>query len=165
MNENVAAELRTILESILAHIVDDATIVCEAGEGVMRADIRTGKPEVVIGREGQVLEAIQLLSRRMLSRKFSGEELPSIIVDTAGHMAEREEELIRMAEDLADRVNVTGRSVLLPPMNAWERKVIHTVIRDMENVETESEDGDDGRQVRIRRKLAAEGGAREDSTC
>ena len=61
----------------------------------------------------------------------------------------REESLVRLAYETADKVAMYRRSILLEPMNPYERRLIHTTLNDVSDIETKSEGEGVYRRVRV----------------
>ncbi|MEJ2745616.1 MAG: R3H domain-containing nucleic acid-binding protein, partial [bacterium] len=95
---------------------------------------------------------LQHIVYKMAGRAFAGRDLESIVIDIDGYRKNREGELSRMAGEIAERVSRSGESELLQPMSAWERKIVHQAVKQSDDLETQSEDSDTGRRVRIRRR-------------
>ena len=72
-----------------------------------------------------------------------------VILDTENYRIRREESLVRLAYNMADKVRQTHRSVLLEPMNPFERRLIHTTLNDIPDIETKSDGEGLYKQVRI----------------
>ena len=101
----------------------------------------------MIGRKGKNLDALQLLVNVYAGRL--GREDIRIILDTENYRIRREESLVRLAYTVADKVRMNHRSMLLEPMNPFERRLIHTTLNDISDVETKSEGDGLYKQVRI----------------
>lgn len=80
----------------------------------------------LVGREGATLEALQELTRLAVQAKTG--ERSRLMLDIAGYRAQRKAELAVLAQDAIAKVESTGRSVTLEPLNAFERKVVHDVV-------------------------------------
>ncbi|MBO4731435.1 MAG: protein jag, partial [Spirochaetaceae bacterium] len=72
-----------------------------------------------------------------------------IILDSENYRIRREESLVRLAYNTADKVRTTRNSILLEPMNPFERRLIHTTLNDISDVETKSEGDGLYKQVRV----------------
>ena len=72
---------------------------------------------------------------RLMAKK---DDLGPIIVDINNYRREREELIIRIARAAATKATVTGESVSLPAMNAYERRIVHTELATRPDIETES---------------------------
>lgn len=102
---------------------------------------------ILIGRKGKNLDALQLLAN-VIAGRFEDSEI-KVILDTEGYRGRREEQLVRLAQKVGDQVLRTKGSKLLEPMNPFERRLIHTTLNDIDNIGTESEGDGLYKQVRI----------------
>jgi spoIIIJ-associated protein len=102
---------------------------------------------ILIGKKGKNLDALQLLVNIYAGRQ--GREDMRIILDSENYRIRREESLVRLAYTVADRVRVNRGSILLEPMNPFDRRLIHTTLNDIADVETKSEGDGLYKQVRV----------------
>jgi len=102
---------------------------------------------ILIGKKGKNLDALQLLVNIYAGRK--GREDMRVILDSENYRIRREESLVRLAYTVADRVRENRGSVLLEPMNPFDRRLIHTTLNDIADVETKSEGEGLYKQVRV----------------
>ncbi len=102
---------------------------------------------ILIGRKGKNLDALQLLANIYAGRL--GHEEIRVILDTENYRLRREETLVRLAYNTADKVRSSHNSILLEPMNPFERRLIHTTLNDIPDVETKSEGDGLYKQVRV----------------
>ncbi|ULQ58611.1 protein jag [Brucepastera parasyntrophica] len=102
---------------------------------------------ILIGRKGKNLDSLQLLANVFAGRQ--GREDVRVILDTENYRIRREESLVRLAYTTADRVRISKNSILLEPMNPFERRLIHTTLNDIADVETKSEGEGLYKQVRV----------------
>ncbi|MDR0589583.1 MAG: protein jag [Spirochaetaceae bacterium] len=102
---------------------------------------------ILIGKKGKNLDALQLLANIYAGRQ--GREDMRIILDSENYRIRREESLVRLAYTMADHVRANRGSVLLEPMNPFDRRLIHTTLNDITDVETKSEGEGLYKQVRI----------------
>jgi len=72
-----------------------------------------------------------------------------IVLDSENYRLRREEALVRVAYKTAEEVRSTGHSILLEPMNPFERRIIHTTLNDIVDIETKSEGDGLMKQVRV----------------
>jgi len=117
----------------------------EGGKLGIRLD--TDHANILIGRKGKNLDALQLLAN-VIAGRFEDSEI-KVILDTEGYRGRREEQLVRLAQKVGDQVLRTRGSKLLEPMNPFERRLIHTTLNDIDNLGTESEGDGLYKQVRI----------------
>ncbi|MCR5698087.1 MAG: protein jag [Treponemataceae bacterium] len=102
---------------------------------------------ILIGKKGRNLDALQLLANVYAGRL--GKSDVRIVLDTENYRMRREESLVRLAYNTADKVRLSRKSVLLEPMNPFERRLIHTTLNDISDVETKSEGEGLYKQVRV----------------
>jgi len=150
MNDKFLDDVKNVVAAMLELMGEKAYVECSADEKCIKVEIRPESPGQLIGKGGKVMEAFQYVLQRIMAREFKGKEIPIIIIDIDGYRRKREKELFHMAEDIAEQVSRSGKSVLLQPMSPWERKIVHLALKENEKVESESEDTEDGRQVRIK---------------
>ena len=110
-------------------------------------DVVGGSSGLLIGKRGQTLDAIQQLTAMVFAR--SGGRHKRIMVDVNGYRAKRVESLEGLALRLADKAKRTGRRVILEPMGAFERRVIHMTLQNDGEIVTYSEGEDPYRKVII----------------
>jgi spoIIIJ-associated protein len=80
----------------------------------------------LVGRDGEVLEALQELTRLAVYRETG--ERSRLMLDVSGHRADRRAELEKRAADLVAQVRQSGERAELEPMSPFERKVVHDVV-------------------------------------
>jgi spoIIIJ-associated protein len=138
-----AGEARAILRRLLEGMRAEGEIDMWCQDGKIVLSVSTGDDaNHLIGRKGRTLEAIQLVTNRIL-RKFAAGEGPPILVDVAGYRERRLRNLTVLAERSANQVRETGSPVTAGPFNAYERHLLHSVLREDPGVLTESlGDGD-----------------------
>ena len=102
---------------------------------------------ILIGRKGKNLDAMQLIVN--VYAGHLGHEDVRIILDSENYRIRREESLVRLAYVTADKVRQTKNSILLEPMNPFERRLIHTTLNDIGDIETKSEGDGLYKQVRV----------------
>lgn len=78
---------------------------------------------MLVGAEGEVLEALQELTRLAVYRETG--ERSRLMLDISGHRAAKREQLVELAGRLIAQVRETGERVQLEPMSSFERKVVH----------------------------------------
>jgi spoIIIJ-associated protein len=102
---------------------------------------------ILIGKKGRNLDALQLLVNIYAGRL--GKKDTRVILDSENYRIRREESLVRLAYTVADRVRETRNSILLEPMNPFDRRLIHTTLNDIADIETKSEGEGVYKQVRV----------------
>ncbi|NLD41932.1 MAG: hypothetical protein GX657_00410 [Chloroflexi bacterium] len=102
---------------------------------------------VLIGRRGETLRDLQFLTRLIVSRQIG--KWPNLVVDVEGYKARRADALEGLARRMADRVRTTRQPVVLEPMPAYERRIVHMTLRGDKDVYTESIGEGESRKVQI----------------
>ncbi|MCX6434716.1 MAG: single-stranded DNA-binding protein [Actinobacteria bacterium] len=105
-----------------------------------------GKLRHLVGSDGEVLDALQELTR--LAVQTTTGDRSRLMLDIDGYRAGRKSELRKLAEDSAQEVTSSKNSLKLAPMNAFERKIIHDTIQTL-GLTSESEGEDPDRCVII----------------
>jgi spoIIIJ-associated protein len=82
--------------------------------------------EQLVGDQGEVLDALQELTRLAVLRETG--ERSRLMLDVAGYRAARREALTALGTEAAERAKSSGESVALEPMNPFERKVVHDAV-------------------------------------
>ena len=101
---------------------------------------------ILIGKKGKNLDALQLVANVYAGTIGISER---IMLDCENYRIRREENLVRLAYTTADQVVTTKTSVLLEPMNPYERRLIHSTLADIHGVDTKSEGDGLYKQVRV----------------
>ena len=120
-------------------------------------DINTTNTSAVIGRRGEVLDAIQCIAGAVAN--IGREEYRRVVVDCENYRAQREEKLKNMAVAKAAKAVEKKRRVALEPMSPYERRVVHSVLSSNEEVTTVSEGKEPTRRVVIIPDTAAAEGS------
>ncbi|OIV37262.1 single-stranded DNA-binding protein [Mangrovactinospora gilvigrisea] len=98
----------------------------------------------LVGRDGEVLEALQELTRLAVHRETG--ERSRLMLDIAGFRARRREELAEIGRKAAEEARSTGKPVRLDPMTPFERKVVHDAVKAV-GLTSESEGEEPQRRV------------------
>lgn len=99
-------------------------------------DVTGPGTDLLIGRDGDVLNAFQYVVRLLVGRKMKG--WVHVVVDVQGYKAQRADRLRDLAHRMADQAVDTDRTVILQPMPPHERRVVHVALYDDSRVTTES---------------------------
>ena len=164
--DTIADVAISILRSILSHFdaANSPIDEYEGDEGELILDVTAPDLAVLIGRHGRTLDALQVMFSLLVSRKL-GFRYP-VVVDVEGYKSRRQDKVASMAQSAADvshyvkadslldksaaeRAIRTHKSVSLPPMNAYERRLVHIALRGNDAVDTHSEGSDPDRHVVI----------------
>lgn len=100
---------------------------------------------IFIGKNGEVMEAIQFILRLAIAKRFK--RGLKLLFDINGYREKRRKNLIDLAKKLAQKVKKTGKPMRTQPLNAYERRTIHTFFKNDKGIETKSEG--EGPQKRV----------------
>lgn len=122
----------------------DIDLDVEAGRAIISID--GGEDlEKLVGQRGQVLEALQELTRLAVQQETGVRS--RLMLDIAGWRADRRAELHELGTTTAERVAESGEQVRLQPMTPFERKVVHDAVAAVSGVTSESEGEEPRRRV------------------
>ncbi|GAB4116727.1 MAG: KH domain-containing protein [Roseiflexaceae bacterium] len=102
---------------------------------------------LMIGRRGETLRSLQFMVNLLVSRHV--QKWPQVVVDVGNYRQRRQESLEGLARRMADRVRQTGRPLMLEPMGAYERRIVHLTLRSDATVYTESTGEGQNRKIVI----------------
>ena len=117
----------------------------EGDDGELILDITGGDLAVLIGRHGRTLDALQMVVSSLMSSTLRFHY--PVVVDVEGYKNRRKEKLRNIAFSAAARAKRQKGRVSLPPMNAYERRLIHIALVEDDEVTTHSEGEDSARHV------------------
>lgn len=120
-------------------------------DGTRRITIQGEDASALIGHHGDTLDALQYLANLASARKnIHGErDKTRVTLDIEGYRAKREDTLRALARRMAQKALKNKRSVMLEPMSAYERRIIHSEIQGIEGVSTNSIGADNNRKIVI----------------
>jgi spoIIIJ-associated protein len=146
-------QAKQILSDIVEHMGIDATITAHEEDERVRLEIECDDPERIVGRRGQVLDALQHLVGKMLFRgRALGEDgapKKPIVVDADGYRERHAERLRAIAVRMADKVIENQRAMAMDPMSPHDRRIMHMALADKAGVTTRSEGEGDDRHMLI----------------
>jgi len=162
VDKKVMKEAEKLMKQLIEMLDVDAEVTVSAGsyenaEGKTEefVDVKIDGEEigVLIGYLGRNLRSLQRIVSMLLNRRLGieagGESYVRVVVDVSGYREKRESSLERMAEQVREEALAGNESVDLPPMSAYERRVIHTHLGTFEDVTTESFGEGRDRYVRV----------------
>ena len=146
--EEQADAVADFVEELLAKMDIDAIAEPTEQGGRVYVDILDGDPEdmsLLIGRQGQTLDAIQELSRQVVGHRL--DQRIKVLVDVEDYRKRRAERIVERAQAAAEAASDSGSEQELEPMDALERKIAHDAVAEIEGVSTESRGEDPDRYV------------------
>lgn len=121
----------------------DLDLDVEGGRAAV-AIVGTGL-DVLVGEGGATLDALQDLTRLAVQQQSGARS--RLMLDVAGHRAQRRVQLAELGSAAASRVLESGKAERLAPMSPFERKVVHDAVAAVDGVHSESEGEEPQRRV------------------
>ena len=141
-----------MIKKVVKDMGIEATVThTKTADGDDRINIDGEGAGILIGHHGDTLDSLQYLANLAANRKIEGEkrEYVKISIDIEGYRAKREETLRALARRMADKVLKNKKSVMLEPMNPYERRIIHSEVQNIEGVSTNSIGSENNRKIVI----------------
>lgn len=140
-----AERVRALVERVLEELEPDAGVEVEETADAITARVLGDELGIVIGRHGATIDALQHLATRAAFR--GDDERKHVVVDAAGYRERREVVLFRAADRAVEDALDSGAPVELEPMSSSERRVVHTYLKDRDEVATHSEGDEPDRRL------------------
>lgn len=118
---------------------------CVDEEGALSINMDGDNMGILIGKRGQTLDSLQYLTNRVANKMQEG--YVRVKLDTEDYRRRRKETLENLARNIAGKVKRTRRTVVLEPMNPYERRIIHSALQTDPAVSTHSEGEEPYRRV------------------
>jgi spoIIIJ-associated protein len=132
--ENLLPQAREILEQVLKHMHETATVTATQEEDRIMLLIATDDAGLLIGKQGQTLDALQYLVTKMLAKQTRRKV--RIAIDVEAYRARHNEALAVLAKKYGDKVKRSGKPVTLNPMNPYDRRIVHMALQDDKDLKT-----------------------------
>ncbi len=120
----------------------------DKAETPISVEIQLEDSKFLIGKHGVNLAALQHVLRVIIRKK--ADEKINFSIDINGYREEQKQAIIGLANDIANRVIRDKKSMVLRPMSAYERRLVHMELADKEGVKTESSGEGEERKVVIK---------------
>lgn len=133
--ENCKVAVEKFLKDF-SNLYGDIEYIIEDKDKVLFVKIDGKDAGKLIGYRGEVINAIQNILSSVSNKRI--ENNVKVIVDICKYKSKREETLKQLANKLERTVSRTGKKIILEPMNAYERKILHTALQNSKKVTTYS---------------------------
>lgn len=135
------------MENLFRIMEIDTVVDISYNEEEKVMDINLTGPEmgVLIGKRGQTLDALQKIVQSVVNKH--SQEFIRVKLDTENYRARRKDTLENLAKNIAYKVKRSRKSVVLEPMNPYERRIIHSALQNDKYVSTRSEGEEPFRRV------------------
>ncbi len=145
--EKAKSFLSDIFKAMNMEVEIEATV--EKNTRLLNINLNGENMGILIGKHGQNLNSLEYLVRLVINKNHHGDEYIHVKMDTENYRRRRKNTLEILARNMAYKVKKTRRSVVLEPMNPYERRVIHSALQHDRFVETHSEGEEPNRRVVI----------------
>lgn len=135
-DDRLLSEAREILETLLARMQEKAAVSAHQEDDRISLRIETDDAGLLIGKQGQTLDALQYLVTKMVAKK--SRRKVRITIDVEAYRARHNEALAHMAQKYGEKVKRSGRPVTLSPMNPYDRRIVHMALQDDKGLKTMS---------------------------
>ncbi len=143
--EEQAEVAAAFIRGLLGAFGLEGEVVTRIEDEVLYLDVSGEQTEALIGPKGSVMHSVLELTRTVVQRKTYG--APRMRIDIGGYLERRREALKIYAGKLAEQVIEDKNEIMLEPMNAADRKVVHDAVAEIEGVRSYSEGEDPRRAV------------------
>ena len=143
---DLVAETKSFVRNLVNHMGLMAEINVREEDDVIRVNMAGPKMGLIIGYRGETLDALQYITNLAMN-KNRDEDYKRVVIDTEGYRSKREETLKNLADKTAWKVKKYHKTMRLDPMNAYERRIIHSQLQNNPNVKTYSEGEEPFRKV------------------
>ena len=143
--ESPAERVRAVVEHVALEFGVEGGVRLEEDDEEIRASLEGDDLGLMIGKHGTTIDALQHLVSRIAFRGAADRK--AVVIDAAGYRERREAALHRAADQAVSDAKSFGRAVELEPMSASERRIVHTYLRDRNDVQTHSEGDEPERRL------------------
>ena len=147
VGEEQAAVVEGFLSGLLKEFGLDGQVETRFDGRILHANVMGDQTEALIGPKASVMQAVHELTKTVVQRKTARN--CRLRLDVAGYGEKRRRALSIYAGQLAEQVLDEGGEIMLEPMNAADRKVVHDAVAGVEGVRSYSEGAEPRRSVVI----------------
>lgn len=147
LKEDVTTAPETVLKEILTRIGIEGDVNSDHIDGSLHLSMVSDSPALLIGKHGQTLDAIERILNCIINKNALAKK--KVFVDTEGYRERREQSLVELAHQVAAKVKRTRQDVVLAPMSAKDRRIVHLALQSDDTVSTFSQGEGDMRRVVI----------------
>jgi spoIIIJ-associated protein len=136
LSEATMALVRDELTSILELMECPSTVTVQAEDGTVHCKVSDEHQEVLTSQDGRVLDSLQYLLRKIVSKKITGRI--QLTIDVGDFREKRFQELKERAAECADLVKENGKTQVISSLNPSERRVVHVALQDDPEIRSRS---------------------------
>lgn len=106
--------------------------------------------QILIGEHGQTIDAIQYLTSTILNLGTESAAQRPFTIELDGYRVRRQQELVDLVQKVVQQVRETGQEVEMKSLSSAERRQIHTLLKESDDLETESRGQEPDRRLVVR---------------
>ena len=144
------SETADYLHNVIEGMNIDNTVTYEVDNNTGHIELESGLAAKLIGKRGQTLNALQEIGQNYLNTIYRSYGV--IVLDIENYRDKRRETLENLAVNMSKKALRTEQPVKLEPMPSFERKIMHNVLSDLENISTHSKGNEPNRYLVIEKK-------------
>lgn len=137
MNKEELTQVEEVVSKLFSLLEIDGTFSIEEDGEIINVLMDTKDTGLVIGYHGEALESLQLILSLAIAKKLGSFRRVSIEVD--GYKKNRVEYLEKLAQQMKEKALTENREQVLNDLRSWERRVVHMILQDDNEVVSESE--------------------------
>jgi len=134
--EDLLPLAQEMLQQLLEKMRESAGVTAEQEDDRIILRIETEDAGLLIGKQGQTLDALQYLLTKMLAKQ--GRRKVRVAIDVEAYRARHNEALAHMARKYGEKVKRSGKAVTLNPMNPYDRRIVHLALQGDKDLKTMS---------------------------
>lgn len=150
LKDDLIEYVRNLINDITAKMGIEVKIEAQKRDDYLKFTLFSDNNSILIGRNGQILNSIQIIVRSSI-QNLTGFKI-NIIIDVEGYREKQHKNLERTIKRIAFGVRKTGVSSTLDPMNSYERRLVHSICTNIKGVVTESIGEEPNRCITIKKQ-------------
>jgi spoIIIJ-associated protein len=135
-SEEDLASIKEDLEQILTLMGFASVVTVQVDGQAVQCHIKGDYEESIVGQEGRTLDSLQYLIRKIASNRLPDKVM--VDLDVGNYREERVVELQKLAQEMAEKVRETGKTMAIPALNPSERRVVHVALQDDKKIRSRS---------------------------
>ena len=148
--EEIVQFTKDYIKNLISNIGLEANIEYKNRDDVDYFNILTNNNSILIGKNGRSIDAIQIIVNQVVNNELG--KYMKIQIDVSDYKKKKQIRLEKLAKYTAKDVAMSKQSVKLDPMNSYERRIVHSILANSKDVETESVGEEPNRCIVIKPK-------------
>ncbi len=136
LSDDALAVIKDELTKILELMECPSAITVDNEDGTAHCRVSAEHQEVLTSQEGRVLDSLQYLLRKIVSKKIAGRI--QLTIDVGNYREKRYQELRELAVEFSTQVKEDGKTQVIPSLSPSERRVVHVALQDDPEIRSRS---------------------------